>query len=118
MAICSESNSTASLILPLTDKILKKCKYQDGDSEFSKQIKNAFSDNLSKRYKDINVRDYLLTVTALDPRTKAKCVVEEGTWEKLLTEVVEMLESVCLAKKSNKIFYNEIFKVSHCLISL
>ena len=42
--------------------------------------------------------EYLLKVTALDPRTKAKSVVEEDTWNKLMVEVVEILVCIRSAK--------------------
>lgn len=79
LAICSETNPTASLILPLLDKTLKRRELKDDDSDFSKQLKKAISDNLSKRYKDKNVRDYLLKCTAIDPRMKLKSVVDDST---------------------------------------
>ena len=34
LAMCSETCPTTSLVLPLTDKVLRKCQPQDGDSEF------------------------------------------------------------------------------------
>lgn len=91
LAVCSERNPTASLILPLCDKILKHCQHNDGDSEFTKQLKKAISDNLGKRYQDKRVREYLMKCSALDPRMKLKGVIEEATWEMLSDEIVELL---------------------------
>lgn len=82
---------TASLILTLADKVLRKCEIRDGDTEFSKQLKNAIRDNLSKRYQDQTVRDFLLKATALDPRTKTRNIVQDSTWNALKEEVVALM---------------------------
>ena len=92
-AVCSEKKTTASLILTLADKVLRKCEIRDGDTEFSKQLKNAIRDNLSKRYQDQTVRDFLLKATALDPRTKTRNIVQDSTWNALKEEVVALMET-------------------------
>ena len=78
---------------PLTDKVSRKCQPQDGDSEFKKQMKKAISDDLNKRYQDQSVGEYLLKCKALDPRTKARNVVGDESWEGLVVEVSELMVS-------------------------
>ncbi len=87
LAVCSESNPTASLILPLCDKVLTKCEPQDDDSVFVKVLKKAIGENLATRYQNENVRDFRLKATALDPRTKSRSIVQESTCNKLSVEV-------------------------------
>ena len=81
VSVCKETLPTASLILPLTDKIFKKCRPVDGDTALKEQIKSAISKNFCKRYQNEQVREYFLTCacTALDPRTKSQRVVGEDT---------------------------------------
>ena len=81
------------MILTLADKVLRKCAIRDGDTEFSNQLKNAIRHNLSKRYQDQTVRDFLLNATALDPRTKTRNIVQDSTWNALRQEVVALMET-------------------------
>ena len=86
-AVCKETNPTASLILPLQGKVLKKCDPKETDSEFVKQIKSAISTKFSKRYQEPDVRAFLEKSSALDPRTKSKTIISAKTSEELTEEV-------------------------------
>ena len=90
VAVCTEKNPTARLILPLTGKVLRKCEIRE---DFSKQLKRAISENLKKRYQGEDVREYLLKCTALDPRTKPRVIVPETTRNELTDEVVNLMVS-------------------------
>ena len=118
---------------PFNTDSSEKCEVHEGDSEFSKQLKKAISENLSKRYQSEDVRKYLLKATALDPRTKTRVIIPEDqdqdsllvkrrndnhspggetTWNELTDEVVDLMVSVSLLNFKNVIWKMKIFALN------
>ena len=87
--LCDESNVTVSLILPLQHRITVSLSHTDDDSQLVKQLKNAISADLAKRYKNEHLRDILLQTSALDPRFKTLPFISE-------TEQHAVFSNLCL----------------------
>ena len=88
VAVCAEKNSTVNLIPVLKQKILDNCTLNNGDSAFAKGLKKAIATNLEKRYEDADVHLCLQKAMSLHPRTKAKSIIDNDTWEVLTDEIV------------------------------
>ena len=66
-----ENDATVSLIAPCIYNLLnRQLQVKDFDSEFATQMKNAMKEDLSKRYKDPEVKSFLHYASLLDPRFK------------------------------------------------
>ena len=69
--LCESQYRTASLLLPLKERLCGNYSPQTGDSPFATQVKAALRDDLQKRYTDPQVCQDLWQGSALDPRFKA-----------------------------------------------
>ena len=69
--MCDEHHPTVSLIYPLKTQILQSMTVKDGDSTLVKEVKNAITEDLVKRYTSPDIEDFLLLTSALDPRFRS-----------------------------------------------
>ena len=69
--LCESQYPTASLVLPLKERLCGNYSPQTGDTHFASQVKAALRDDLQKRYTDSKVCQDLWQASALDPRFKA-----------------------------------------------
>lgn len=65
-----ESYCTISLIKPLQNNLLAKCKADAADSKLIEEMKAAVSEDLAKRYTDPDTCEFLNQCALLDPRFK------------------------------------------------
>ena len=70
--LSSEKEVTISLIAPILHRLLtKELQPKEMDSDLGIQMKAAMREDLSKRYKDANVKAFLHLASLLDPRFKS-----------------------------------------------
>ena len=69
--MCDEHHPTVSLIYPLKTQILQSMTVKDGDSMLVKEVKNAITEDLVKRYTSPDIENFLLLTSALDPRFRS-----------------------------------------------
>ncbi|XP_034538951.1 zinc finger BED domain-containing protein 1-like [Notolabrus celidotus] len=89
ICISSERSPTLGQILPILGKLQHHFTVTDEDSSFIQSIKETIWDNLSKRYQDESIRQFLEEGTALDPRFKMK--VADGVWTRLEEELMSRI---------------------------
>ena len=102
-AMGEEKKPTASLILPLLQKLRKTYTEQEDDNSFQKAIKKAILDNLAGRYTEQKLVEQLEVITALDPRVKNYFKPGDGVWQRLAQRAAEKAEN---AEKVNLQFIN------------
>ncbi|KAK3569824.1 hypothetical protein QTP86_005848 [Hemibagrus guttatus] len=84
ICVCSERCPTLGQILPILNKLQHHFTVNDEDTSFTKTIKDTIWNDLSKRYQDGNIRQFLEEGTALHPRFKSKVAYE--VWTRLEEE--------------------------------
>lgn len=86
ICISAERSPTLGQILPILGKLQHHFTVTDEDSSFTQTIKDKIWGDLSKRYQDESIRQFLEEGTALDPRFKTK--VGDEVWTRLQEELV------------------------------
>lgn len=81
-------NHTHYMILPLKEMILKSMAPADQDSPTVKEAKAAITNDLTKRYTDPNLQDYLQIVTVLDLRFKSLPYLADSSHETLYRNLI------------------------------
>ncbi len=83
VTMSSEKDVTISLVTPSLHKLKNILLQQrDGDSEITREMKEAMQNDLKTRYKDESVRLFLHVACLLDPRFKSlDFLTEEERWE-------------------------------------
>ncbi|XP_038137844.1 E3 SUMO-protein ligase ZBED1-like [Cyprinodon tularosa] len=82
LCVSSEKTPTCGQILPILMKLKTHFTVQEGDSSFVSDIKRKVLTDLSGRYQEEKIQQFLEEATAMDPRFKAKSV-RHTTWERL-----------------------------------
>ncbi|KAF4107911.1 hypothetical protein G5714_010670 [Onychostoma macrolepis] len=77
---------TLGQILTFLNKLQRHFIVNEEEDSFTKTIKDTIWNDLSKRYKDGNNRQFLEEGTALDPRFKLK--VADEVWTRLEDELI------------------------------
>ncbi|XP_015248262.1 PREDICTED: zinc finger BED domain-containing protein 1-like [Cyprinodon variegatus] len=86
ICISAERSPTLGQILPILGKLQHHFAVTDEDSSFTQAIKEKIWGDLSKRYQDERIRQFLEEGTALDPRFKMK--VGEEVWTRIQEELM------------------------------
>ncbi|XP_048853064.1 E3 SUMO-protein ligase ZBED1 [Brienomyrus brachyistius] len=87
LCVSAERSPTLGQILPILNKLQHHFTVNKEDSSFTKTIKDTLWNDLSKRYQDGNIRQFLEEGTALDPRFKSK--VTNEVWTRLEEELMK-----------------------------
>ncbi|XP_035990930.1 zinc finger BED domain-containing protein 1-like [Fundulus heteroclitus] len=82
LAVSSEKSPTCGEILPILQKLEQQYTVQEGDSAFTRSIKENIWNDLSKRYQGADIRRFLEEATTLDPRFKYK-VKSDEVWDRI-----------------------------------
>lgn len=82
LCVSSEKSPTCGQILPILNKLKDHFTVQEGDSSFVSGIKQKVWTDLSGRYQEYKIQEFLEEVTAMDPRFKAKSD-RDSTWDRL-----------------------------------
>ena len=75
LCVSSEKTPTCGQILPILVKLMAHFTVQEGDSSFVSDIKRKVLTDLSGRYQEEKIQQFLEDVMAMDPRFKAKSVL-------------------------------------------
>ena len=102
LLMSSERMPTAGLILPLITKLLQTFSPTPDDSTFVTKLKAALRKDLSSRYKQKEILQFLEEASALDPRTKRKQCIGPDTWERLEKAVSEIIDTEDADKTENE----------------
>ncbi|XP_037539225.1 zinc finger BED domain-containing protein 4-like [Nematolebias whitei] len=86
ICVSAEKSPTLGQILPILGKLQLHFTVTDEDSSFTQTIKDKIWGDLSKRYQDEIIRQFLEEGTALDPRFKTK--VADEVWTRLEEELI------------------------------
>ncbi|XP_078786655.1 uncharacterized protein LOC144983624 [Oryzias latipes] len=79
LCVSGEKNSTCGQIIPVLCKLEQHFIVKHEDTSFVTAIKEKVWGNLSERYQDNAVQDFLHEATAMDPRFKGR-PVSDDTW--------------------------------------
>ncbi|XP_038140083.1 E3 SUMO-protein ligase ZBED1-like [Cyprinodon tularosa] len=82
LAVSSEKSPTCGEILPILQKLEQQYTVQEGESAFTRSIKENIWNDLSKRYQGADIRRFLEEATILDPRFKYKIKSDE-VWDRI-----------------------------------
>ncbi|KAL7383231.1 hypothetical protein ABVT39_006980 [Epinephelus coioides] len=80
--------STLGRIIPILQKLEEHFTVKHEDTSFVTAIKEKVWGNLSERYQDNAIQDFLHEATAMDPRFKGR-PVSEDTWDRLRKAVID-----------------------------
>ncbi|XP_074523920.1 zinc finger BED domain-containing protein 4-like [Halichoeres trimaculatus] len=86
ICISAERSPTLGQILPILGKLQHHFTVTAEDSSFTQTIKDKIWGDLSQRYQDESIRQFLEEGTALDPRFKTK--VADEVWTRLEEELM------------------------------
>ncbi|KAK7881000.1 hypothetical protein WMY93_032395 [Mugilogobius chulae] len=93
LCVSSEKNPTCGQIIPILKKLESHFAVQPEDSAFAQNIKQKVWTDLSTRYKDEAVYDFLEEATVMDPRFKLKMNSNTVIWDRLkMAAIVEDTE--------------------------
>lgn len=97
--MCDQHFSTVSIIFPLRSQILDSMVEKAGDCKLIREVKEAIRSDLTPRYRDATVENFLLMSTALDPRFRSLSHVNDNRRH----EVYDLIENktLTLAVKVN-----------------
>ncbi|XP_039876078.1 E3 SUMO-protein ligase ZBED1-like [Simochromis diagramma] len=82
LAVSSDKSPTCGEILPILQKLQQHYTVQEDDSAFTRSIKDNIWKDLSKRYQDADIKNFLEEATILDPRFKSK-VEKDEVWHRI-----------------------------------
>ncbi|XP_063745957.1 E3 SUMO-protein ligase ZBED1-like isoform X2 [Eleginops maclovinus] len=82
LAVSSDKSATCGEILPILQKLEQQYTVQEGDSAFTRSIKENIWKDLSKRYQGTDIQRFLEEATILDPRFKYK-VKSDAVWDRI-----------------------------------
>lgn len=82
VSVSSEKSATSGQILPILQKLEDHFTVKEEDTMFVSNLKEKVWGNLSGRYQDQHVQEFLHEATALDPRFKTR-PVSTDTWNRL-----------------------------------
>ena len=85
--LCDARQPTISMVIPMKNKIIASMKVIQGDSELVRNVKSAISQDVEKRYEDI--QDFLLESTALDPRFRSLPMLDEHSRDDVFKSLVQ-----------------------------
>ncbi|XP_076578657.1 uncharacterized protein LOC143315088 [Chaetodon auriga] len=91
LCVSSEKSPTSGQILPILKKL--ECHYsiKTGDSAFARNIKEKIWTDLSTRYQDKEIQNFLEEATVMDPRFKLKMDNNDAIWDRLRSAAVAEL---------------------------
>ncbi|ROL45244.1 Zinc finger BED domain-containing protein 1 [Anabarilius grahami] len=93
LCVSSEKSPTCGQILPILKKLEAHLAVNEGDTVFVSNLKKQVWANLSKRYQNDEIRNFLQVATALDPRFKHKLDDGIGTvdtiWDQIRRNLIE-----------------------------
>ncbi|KAK0131561.1 Zinc finger BED domain-containing protein 1 [Merluccius polli] len=96
LCVSSEKSPTSGQILPILKKLEAHLSVQDGDTVFVSNLKKQVWSNLSKRYQNDEIRNFLQVATALDPRFKHKVDDDDTIWDQIQRKLIgESTEEDC-----------------------
>ncbi|XP_063748274.1 E3 SUMO-protein ligase ZBED1-like isoform X3 [Eleginops maclovinus] len=82
LTVSSDKSATCGEILPILQKLEQQYTVQEGDSAFTRSIKENIWKDLSKRYQGTDIQRFLEEATILDPRFKYK-VKSDAVWDRI-----------------------------------
>ncbi|KAK7143492.1 hypothetical protein R3I93_014602 [Phoxinus phoxinus] len=85
----SENSPTCGQILPILKKLEAHLAIKAGDTVFVSNLKKQVWANLSKRYQNDEIRNFLQVATALDPRFKHKLDDDDTIWDQIQINLIE-----------------------------
>ncbi|XP_030263766.1 zinc finger BED domain-containing protein 1-like [Sparus aurata] len=88
LCVSSEKSPTCGQILPILKKLEAHLAVKDGDTVFVSNLKKQVLANLSKRYQNDEIRNFLQVATALDPRFKHK-LDDDTIWDQIQRKLIE-----------------------------
>ncbi|KAK0147119.1 Zinc finger BED domain-containing protein 1 [Merluccius polli] len=98
--MCEDKRPTLSMISPVRAKLKKNFEASDEDSVVIKDMKQAFRNDLEKRYTGLD--DLFYTAAALDPRFKSLPFLMDHDAERTFTSITA--EATSLHNKISKIY--------------
>ena len=90
--ICDARQPTISMVIPMKNKIIASMKGIECDSELVRNVKSTMSQDVEKRYEDI--QDFLLESTALDPRFHSLPMLDEHCQDDVVQKVTTTHEAM------------------------
>ncbi|KAK7172121.1 hypothetical protein R3I93_004426 [Phoxinus phoxinus] len=88
LCVSSEKSPTCGQILPILKKLEAHLAVKEGDTVFVSNLKKQVWPNLSKRYQNDEIRNFLQVATALDPRFKHK-LDDDTIWDQIQRNLIE-----------------------------
>ncbi|KAG9263897.1 zinc finger BED domain-containing protein 4 [Astyanax mexicanus] len=82
LAVSSDKSPTCGEILPILQKLEQQYTVQEGDSAFTRSIKENIWNDLSKRYQGTDIQKFLEEATILDPSFIYK-VRSDEVWDRI-----------------------------------
>ncbi|XP_077056088.1 E3 SUMO-protein ligase ZBED1-like [Siphateles boraxobius] len=91
LCVSSEKSPTCGQILPILKKLEAHLAVKEGDTVFVSNLKKQVWANLSKRYQNDEIRNFLQVATALDPRFKHK-LDNDTIWDQIQRNLIEQVK--------------------------
>lgn len=110
-SMCEDKRPTLSMISPVRAKLKKNFEASDEDSVVIREMKQAFRNDLEKRYTGLD--DLFYTAAALDPRFKSLPFLTDHDAERTFTSITA--EATSLHNKVNPLTQHHLLNTKYIL---